>query len=140
MEQTKDDFENTTASPQSYQHYDAPETAPPPDSSGLIPDDRLSSPPPMTSHKYYAYQPVPHGYAPQPQSEYPQHGGYGAPGYANAIPNPNPNSNGKQKRICGMTSTVFWLVLIIVILIIGGAIGGGVGGSLASKNSNSNAS
>ncbi|KAJ5192729.1 hypothetical protein N7449_008871 [Penicillium cf. viridicatum] len=39
----------------------------------------------------------------------------------------------ERKRICGVTSTVFWLLVVIAILVIGGAVGGGVGGSLANK-------
>ncbi|KAJ6133013.1 hypothetical protein N7471_008228 [Penicillium samsonianum] len=39
----------------------------------------------------------------------------------------------EPKRICGVTYTVFWLLVAIAILVIGGAVGGGVGGSLANR-------
>lgn len=39
----------------------------------------------------------------------------------------------EPKRICGVTYTIFWLLVAIAILVIGGAVGGGVGGSLANR-------
>ncbi|CAI7606371.1 unnamed protein product [Penicillium glandicola] len=39
----------------------------------------------------------------------------------------------ERKRICGLASTVFWLLVILVIVVIGGAVGGGVGGTLANR-------
>jgi hypothetical protein len=46
---------------------------------------------------------------------------------------PKSNFPKEPKRICGIASTVFWLLVIIAVLVIGGAIGGGVGGSLANR-------
>ncbi len=41
----------------------------------------------------------------------------------------------KKKRICGVSRTVFILLLIIAVLVIAGAIGGGIGGSIAARSS-----
>ncbi|CAG8910089.1 unnamed protein product [Penicillium egyptiacum] len=47
---------------------------------------------------------------------------------------PEPKSPKERKRICGVTSTIFWLLVVgIAIVVIGGAVGGGVGGSMANR-------
>jgi hypothetical protein len=40
-----------------------------------------------------------------------------------------------KRRICGLPSVCFWVLLVVILLIIvGGAIGGGVGGAMAVQN------
>lgn len=47
----------------------------------------------------------------------------------------------KERRICGLRRTTFWLTVVIVVLVVAGAVAGGVGGALANKkSSNSSAS
>ena len=41
----------------------------------------------------------------------------------------------RQRLICGLRRTTFWLVALVVLLIMG-AVGGGVGGAMAVKKSN----
>jgi hypothetical protein len=39
----------------------------------------------------------------------------------------------EPKKICGVASKTFWLLVVVALLVIGGAISGGVGGWLANK-------
>jgi len=44
------------------------------------------------------------------------------------------DSGPKQRKICGLRTTTFYLSLVLAIVIVAAAVGGGVGGSIAVKN------
>ncbi|OQE83306.1 hypothetical protein PENNAL_c0033G04990 [Penicillium nalgiovense] len=45
----------------------------------------------------------------------------------------------ERKRICGLTSTVFWVLMgVIAIVVIGAAVGGGVGATVSKKTTSDN--
>jgi hypothetical protein len=46
----------------------------------------------------------------------------------------SPETKSPRKRICGLSSTVFWvLVVVISIVVIGAAVGGGVGSTVSKE-------